>query len=171
MTAATDPHEQARQGEVDRLAIDPFADTALDDIARLAADLCGSQFALVSIVDGDRQWFKARVGTDVENTPRAWAFCEHAIRAPGEVMVVEDASADPRFADNPLVTGEPRIRFYAGAPLVTVSGHAVGTVCVLDDRPRTLAPERLESLRFLAAQVMTRLEERRREDAQKAGPG
>ncbi|MEO8836872.1 MAG: GAF domain-containing protein [Caldimonas sp.] len=116
--------------------------------------------ALVSIVDGDRQWFKANVGVAAGETPREWAFCAHAIETPGDVMVVEDARADARFAANPLVTGDPHIRFYAGAPLVTKTGHAIGTVCVLDDRPRSFDPEKMEALRFLAQQVMTKLEER-----------
>ena len=164
MTGAvlSNPREQARQAEVDRLAVDAFAETAYDDIARLASELCGTPVSLVTIVDGDRQWFKARLGTEVTETPREIAFCAHAIETPGTVMVVEDMTKDPRFANNPLVTGEPNIRFYAGAPLVTASGHAVGTVCVLDVQPRTLTAVQLETLRFLSQQVVTKLEERRR---------
>ena len=139
----------------------------------MAADLCGTPVALVSMVDRDKQWFKARVGLATTETPREWAFCAHAIQDPSQVMVVEDATRDPRFAGNPLVTGDPHIRFYAGAPLVTSSGHALGTICllegdladgergcVLDSEPRTLDPERMEALRFLAQQVVTRLEEK-----------
>ncbi len=150
--------ERARQAEVDRLAVDPFEDTAYDDITRLAADMAHTPVALITIIDGDRQWFKSRLGTQVSETPREISFCAHAIERPGDVMVVEDTTRDPRFAANPLVTGDPNIRFYAGAPLVTASGHAIGTVCVLDTQPRQLGPEQLEMLRFLAQQVMAKLE-------------
>ncbi|MEP7138070.1 MAG: GAF domain-containing protein [Caldimonas sp.] len=160
MTQKEDEREGARQAALDALAVDRFADTAVNDIARMAADLCGTPVALVSMVDRDKQWFKARVGLATTETPREWAFCAHAIQDPTQVMVVEDTTRDPRFADNPLVTGEPNIRFYAGAPLVTSSGHALGTICVLDSEPRTLDPERMEALRFLAQQVVTRLEEK-----------
>ena len=156
-------HERERQRALDRLGVDVFRDTALDDIVRMAAETFGVPTALVSIVDGDRQWFKSRVGMAATETPREWAFCAHAIESPDQVMVVEDARADPRFADNPLVTGDPRIRFYAGAPLVTGSGHAIGTVCVIDAQPRRVDPAQLESLRFMAQQVMTTLENRRRD--------
>lgn len=161
MTQQEDKREIARQAALDALAITRFADTALDDIARTAADICGTPVALVSLVDRDKQWFKARVGTETSETPREWAFCAHAIQDPTQVMVVEDASRDPRFADNPLVTGDAHVRFYAGAPLVTSSGEAIGTVCVLDREPRTIDAERMESLRFLAQQVVTRLEEKK----------
>jgi GAF domain-containing protein len=162
MTQKDDEREAARQATFDSLAIDRLADTAVNDIARMAADLCGTPVALVSMIDGDKQWFKARVGLAATETPREWAFCAHAIQAPDQVFVVEDASLDPRFADNPLVTGDPHIRFYAGAPLVTSSGHALGTVCVIDTRPRKLDPERMASLRFLAQQVVNRLEEKQK---------
>ena len=159
MTQREDEREAARQAALDALAVNKFADTAVNDIARMAADLCGTSVALVSLVDRDKQWFKARVGIETTETPREWAFCAHAIQDPEHVLVVEDATLDPRFADNPLVTGDPQIRFYAGAPLVTSSGHALGTVCVLGDQPRSISSEQMESLRFLAQQVVTRLEE------------
>lgn len=161
MTIPGTERERARQAEVDRLDLAAFTDMAIEDIARLAAGIFETPIALVSIIDGDRQWFKTRIGLDVKETPREWAFCAHAIERPDQVMVVNDATQDPRFAGNPLVTAAPSIRFYAGAPLVTASGHAIGTVCVLDHRPRTVDPERLEQLRFLSQQVMTKLEERR----------
>ncbi len=155
-----DVNEPARQAALDRLAIDAFADTALDDITRTAADMFQAPIAFVSLIDGDRQRFKSAVGSGLSDTPREWAFCDHAIRRPGEVMVVEDATLDPRFADNPLVTGDPHLRFYAGAPLITSSGHAVGTVCVLDVKPRQAGTEQVEALRFLAQQVVSTLEKR-----------
>ena len=161
MTIPDTDRERARQAELDRLDLASFTDVALEDIARLAAGILETPIALVSIVDGDRQWFKTRIGLDVDETPREWAFCAHAIEKPDEVMVVEDASKDPRFADNPLVVAAPEIRFYAGAPLVTGSGHAIGTICVIDHKAKSVEPEKLELLRFLSRQVMVRLEERR----------
>lgn len=160
MPDATDAsREQQRQAAVDRLSR-AFAETALDDITRTAADMFQVPVALVTVIDGDQQRFASRFGTEVTATPRDWAFCAHAIEQPDQVMMVEDLTLDPRFALNPLVTREPHVRFYAGAPLVTSSGHAVGTVCVLDVKPRQIEREQLESLRFLAQQVMTTLEAR-----------
>ena len=111
-----------------------------DRIVRMASRVFGSPIALVSLVDRDRQWFKASVGLDVKQTPRAISFCTHAIQQKG-VYVVADAAADLRFAENPLVTGEPRIGFYAGAPIITVEGYAIGTVCVIDHLPWTEFPD------------------------------
>lgn len=141
--------------------IDTPPERAFDDIARLAARLCGTPIALVSLVDATRQWFKARVGVDGTETPRNVSFCAHAILHPQDVLVVPDTRLDPRFADNPQVTGPPHYRFYAGAPIVTPAGHAMGTVCVLDHQPRTLSPEDREALQALAARVATELELRR----------
>jgi len=131
-----------------------------DEIVRLAALLCGTPVALISLVDRDRQWFKARIGLDAESTPRDIAFCAHAIEGNG-VMVVEDAATDVRFRQNPLVVSEPRIRFYAGAPLLDGDGQALGTLCVIDHAPRALSPLMEQTLEILARQVVARLELRR----------
>jgi diguanylate cyclase (GGDEF)-like protein len=155
-------------GEATRLRIlreyavlDTAAEQAFDDIVRLASRVCGTQIALVSLVDSYRQWFKARTGLDAAETPREYAFCAHAILRPDDVLVVPDAALDERFATNPLVTGEPRIRFYAGVPLVAPTGEALGTLCVIDRRPRDLDDSQRDLLRLLARQVMAQLEMRR----------
>jgi signal transduction histidine kinase/ActR/RegA family two-component response regulator len=132
----------------------------LDAIVLLAAQSCGVPISQITLVDSDRQWFKAQVGGTVSETPRAYSFCAHAIRGRSP-MVVPDATHDPRFAGNPLVVGEPHIRFYAGVPLVTSDDHALGTLCVIDRRPRELEPLQLLALKGLARLVMSELELRR----------
>ncbi len=142
--------------------LDTPPEPAFDDIVHLAAQICQAPIALVSLIDGTRQWFKARQGLAVEETPRDFAFCSHAILTPDQVMEVPNALDDDRFADNPLVTGAPDIRFYAGAPLVSPSGHALGTLCVIDRQERRLTPEQLQSLAALARLVVNQLELRQR---------
>ena len=157
----TDDKENARLAELRRLGVmDSPEEQAYDDITRMAADVCGTPIALIRLVDGDRQWFKSRVGLQAQQTPREMAFCAHAIDNPGQPFVVNDAAQDPRFESNPLVTGDPNIRFYAGAPLVTSTGHALGTVCVIDREPREISPAQLEELQFMAQQVVLMLESR-----------
>ncbi|HVG31369.1 MAG TPA: ATP-binding protein [Pyrinomonadaceae bacterium] len=138
--------------------LDTAPEAAFDDIARLAAHICATPFALVSLVDENRQWFKARVGIDVSQTPRDESFCAHAILEHPSVFVVPDALADKRFARNPLVLGGPGIRFYAGVPLVTSGGHALGTLCVIDTVPRTLDAEQEKALTVLAHHAASQLE-------------
>jgi anti-sigma regulatory factor (Ser/Thr protein kinase) len=151
-------------GEADRLAalrrykiLDTEPEQRFDDLALLASQICGTPMALISLVDHDRQWFKARVGVDVPQTSRDIAFCAHAIEQPG-LFVVPDALQDARFRDNPLVRSEPRIRFYAGAPLVTTDGNALGTLCVLDREPRDLTQAQQDALEALKRQVIAQLD-------------
>jgi PAS domain S-box-containing protein len=153
--------------EAQRLAVlrsykvlDTPADAAIDRLADLAGNLFDTPISLVSLVDEERQWFKARIGLDLSSTPRCQAFCAHAIaQGPESVFVVEDATLDPRFADNPLVTGHPDIRFYAGATLTTKDGHNLGTLCVIDNKPRPRPAEtELERLKLLARIVVDEFE-------------
>lgn len=130
--------------------LDTPSEERFDRVARLAATLLGTPMALVSLVGVDRQWFKACVGVDFRETPRSMSFCAHALHLP-EALVVEDAAADPRFADNPLVTGPMQVRFYAGHPIRAANGQPLGTLCVLDTRPRGLDREQRDVLRDLAA--------------------
>jgi GAF domain-containing protein len=136
--------------------LDTYPEDRFDDLTRLAASICGTPISLISLVDKDRQWFKSKTGLEVCQTPREDAFCAHAIMSP-ELLVVPDASQDPRFATNPLVLGEPHIRFYAGAPLAAPNGHNLGALCVIDRVPRQLSRDQLESLRILSRQVMAQV--------------
>ncbi|GAA0429688.1 PAS domain S-box protein [Massilia aurea] len=154
--------ELFRQAELDSLQIlDTDDEAAFDEVTRMAAEYCGVPIALISLIDADRQWFKSRVGLQARQTPREYAFCDHAIRLPGETMVVNDATVDQRFADNPLVTGDPNIRFYAGAPLVTQNGKAIGTLCVIDSVARKMDAGQIEMLELLAKRVVYLLERHR----------
>lgn len=158
----TAPTEDARRKALASYhVVDSAPEQAFDDVAGFAAALCDAPTALVSLVAADRQWFKAKVGLDVGETPRDVSFCATAMLG-DDIMVVPDATTDPRYRDNALVTGAPHIRFYAGAPLVSPDGHPIGSLCVIDYKPRDgLTPLQAQGLKVLAAQVMNLLEARR----------
>jgi anti-sigma regulatory factor (Ser/Thr protein kinase) len=156
MTA--EPVETERLAALRRYRIlDTDPERSFDDLALLASHICGTPMALITLIDEHRQWFKSRVGVSMSETSRAISFCTHAI-SHRDLFIVRDALADARFKENPFVTGGPEIRFYAGAPLVTPDGHALGTLCVLDRMPRTLSPDQLEALDALRRQVESQLE-------------
>lgn len=154
--------ESARLVELRRYDIlDSLPEQAYDDLLAIAAGICGTPMGSVSLVDAEREWYKAALGVQATEGARDLSFCGHAILDPQQLMVVSDASDDPRFCDNPRVLGEPHIRFYAGAPLVGAGGHVTGTLCVMDRQPRELTPFQCESLRRLARQVVALMELRR----------
>ncbi|HTI98009.1 MAG TPA: GAF domain-containing protein [Dongiaceae bacterium] len=154
-------NEAARlQALIEYDILDTAPEQAFDDIVQLAAYICGTPTAFMSLVDGERQWFKSRRGGTQQETPREHAFCAYTILEPS-IMEVEDAQLDQRFASSPLVTQAPNIRFYAGAPLLTSGGHALGSLCVTDQKPRRLRPEQRDCLTRLARQVIYNLELRR----------
>lgn len=140
--------------------LDTASERVFDELTAAAATACDVPTALMVLVDEQRQWFKSRTGFSAEQTPRAVAFCSHAV-ASGELLVVPDAARDARFQANPLVVGPPFIRFYAGAPLVDIHGHALGTLCVIDYRPRALEAAQRALLESLARQVVLSMELRR----------
>jgi diguanylate cyclase (GGDEF)-like protein len=162
MSSLDSSDELKRLDELRSYAVlDTEAEQAYDDVVRLASFICNTPIALISLIDEDRQWFKAKVGLNDMETPRGQAFCSHAINHPDAIMEVRDALLDTRFSGNPLVTGEAGVRFYAGAPLITASGAALGTVCVIDRVPRQLTDAQTEALKALSRQVVQLLALRR----------
>ncbi|UJR85134.1 protein kinase domain-containing protein [Sandaracinus amylolyticus] len=157
--------QQEERGRVAALVALDVLDTppepTFDDLAGLAAQLCGTPMALITLVDAERQWFKARVGVTARETPREISFCTHAIEPDAPMLVVRDTTRDPRFQTSPLVLGEPFVRFYAGVPLELADGARVGTLCVLDRVPRDLAPSQLDALSILARRTASELELRK----------
>jgi len=164
MRANVAPRETARLEALnDYRILDTESEQSYDDITFLAAQLCDVPIALISLVDSDRQWFKSKVGLAVDETSRDVSFCAHAILG-DQTLVVKDARQDERFRENPLVCSEPNIVFYLGVPLCTPSGAKIGTLCVIDQRPRELSDLQIRSLETLAHQVVLQLELKRISD-------
>lgn len=140
--------------------LDTKAEKAYDDLTRLATYICRTPIAAITLIDSDRQWLKSRIGIAAAETARDVSFCSHAILDSG-IFVVPDTLEDERFRDNPLVTSEPKLRFYAGSPITTSGGYKLGTLCVIDTVPRELSNGQLAALRVLGRQVMMQMELRR----------
>jgi len=163
MSAVTTPENEIKRLKVlwQYNVLDTVPEVLFDDLTELAANICEAPIALISLVDEKRQWFKSKFGTTVNETSRDVSLCSHAIQQ-SDLFIVPDATKDQRFAKNPLVISDPKIRFYAGAPLITPDGYALGTLCVIDKVPRELRPEQKQALRLLARHVISQLELRRR---------
>jgi len=157
------PNETERQNALESYNIlDTLSEREFDDLTELSSVICGTPIALVSLVDRNRQWFKSRKGLNASETHRDHSFCAHAIENPLEIMEIEDAKKDVRFMNNPLVTGQPHITFYAGVPLVNEDGFAIGSLCVIDSVTRKLTETQRSALKILATQVMAKMELRRK---------
>ena len=161
MKAPLPQDEAGRRAALKRYRVlDTPPEAAFDDLTSLASQLCSTPIALISLVDGERQWFKSKIGIDTAEAARNETFCAHTILRADEVMEIPDAQTDPRFANSELVTSPPHIRFYAGAPLVTADGYAVGALCVMDKTSRKLSPEQVAGLKALSRNVVAQLEAR-----------
>lgn len=160
--AALPENEKARlKALADHNLLDTPAEDIYDDVTRMASEICRTPISSISLVDANRQWFKSSQGLKVGETPREHSFCAHAILQPDEIFVVPDARLDDRFSDNPLTTGAPNVIFYAGVPLTSDDGYALGSLCVIDSRPRTLTDNQLLALKSLARLVNTHFELRK----------
>ncbi len=161
MSAPIPPREEERLAALEAYDImDSEAEATFDDLVAIASKVCATEIALITLIDADRQWFKAKLGFEASETPRELAFCSHAI-VDERTTVVPDATRDDRFKDNPFVTADPSIRFYAGAPLRTPDGHGLGTICVIDTEPRELEDWQVEVLESLSRQAMRLMELRK----------
>ena len=157
MIAPLPLHEKERLKALHRYEIlDTVPEKSFDDVTLLASNICDTPMSVISFVDENRQWFKSKVGMAESETPRDTSFCAYGILQP-DGFVVEDAEADERFASNPMVTGHSKARSYAGAPLITSDGHALGMLCVYDQIPRKWSPKEIEALGALSRQVVTLL--------------
>jgi GAF domain-containing protein len=168
MAAALPANEKGRLRQLELLRVlDTAADKTLDELTRLASLVCEAPISMISLIDKNRQWFKSRNGLDAVETTRDEAFCAHAILG-DELMIVEDASKDVRFQNYPSVTSDPHIRFYAGAPLIVAGGYGLGTLCVIDRKPRVLNDFQKSALKVLSVAVVSQLELRRAQSELKA---
>lgn len=141
--------------------MDTPPDPLLDELTFIASEICDMPISLITLLDEERQWFKSNLGLKVNETPKEDAFCKFTLNTPDEVLVIEDAHDDKRFTNNPLVTGYPGIRFYAGAPLVTTQGNVLGTLCVIDTSPNKISENKKKALQMLASMAIKFMEERK----------
>lgn len=142
--------------------LDTLPEKDFDYLTTIASQICDTPVSLITLIDSSRQWFKSAHGLGIKQTDKQFSFCAHAINTPHQIMVVPDARYDERFADNPFVTDDPRVVFYAGVPLIGDTGYALGTLCIIDNKPRTLGDKQYEALRALSNQVVKLLELRKR---------
>ena len=158
----TDAAEEARLAALSLYKIlDTAEEQFYDDVTKVAAYIADTPMALITMVDKDRQWFKSRVGLDATETPREYSFCAHAIKTPRVPFLVRDAQKDERFSTNPYVTGDPNVRFYFGYPLLVDDKNALGSLCVVDTKPRELDLKQVDALAALSRQVVTMLQIRK----------
>jgi len=152
-------HENERLKLLESYSIlDTLPEIDYDNLTAIASEICNTPISLVSLIDSKRQWFKSHHGLNISETPKDYAFCAHAIIDPNDVFIVQDTRKDERFFDNPLVTGDPNVIFYAGVPLVGANNLPIGTLCVIDHKPKLLSQTQILALKALANQVMNLLE-------------
>ncbi|MDV7186636.1 GAF domain-containing sensor histidine kinase [Lutibacter sp. TH_r2] len=154
----TPQNEKERQNELNSFSIlDTISESDYDNLTAIASQICNTPISLISLIDNNRQWFKSHHGITATETSRELAFCAHAINRPQQIFMVNDARKDERFFDNPLVTGDPNVVFYAGFPLTTNDGFSLGTLCVIDHKPKSLTDDQIKTLKALSQQVMNLL--------------